>query len=63
VSIFQLPRLIGASVETVDRRYDHFARDSEDTLRTLLAARSGVFVASGANGRRRISSIGGQSRT
>ncbi len=46
VSIFQLSRLMGASVETIEAHYGHLARDSEDTLRELLAARSGVDVAS-----------------
>lgn len=45
VSIFQLSRLMGASVETIEMHYGHMARDSEDTLRDLLAARSGVVVA------------------
>ena len=46
VSIFQLARLMGASVKTIDRTYGHLAHDSEDHLRELLAARSGVDVAS-----------------
>jgi integrase len=46
VSIFQLARLMGASVKTIDRHYGHLAHDSEDHLRGLLAARSGVSVAS-----------------
>jgi integrase len=48
VSIFQLSRLMGASVKTIDRTYGHLAHDSEDHLRDLLAARSGDQVASGA---------------
>jgi len=46
VSIFQLARLMGASVETIEAHYGHLARDSENTLRQLLAQRSGVLVAS-----------------
>jgi hypothetical protein len=42
VSIFQLSRLMGASVKTIDRTYGHLAHDSEDHLRDLLAARSGA---------------------
>jgi integrase len=38
VSIFQLSRLMGASVETIERHYGHFAQDSEAQLRGLLAA-------------------------
>jgi hypothetical protein len=45
VSIFQLARLMGAWVETIESQYGHLARDSEDTLRDLLAARSGDVVA------------------
>jgi integrase len=40
VSIFELSRLMGASVRTIDRTYAHFAHDSEDHLRDLLTARS-----------------------
>ncbi len=46
VSIFQLARLMGASVKTIDKHYGHLAHDSEDHLRGLLATRSGVLVAS-----------------
>jgi len=46
VSIFQLSRLMGASVETIEMHYGHLVRESEDHLRGLLAARSGVEVAS-----------------
>jgi integrase len=49
VSIFQLSRLMGASVETIEMHYGHLARDSEDALRKLLAARSGVVVATGGD--------------
>lgn len=50
VSIFQLSRLMGASVKTIDKTYGHLAHDSEDHLRDLLAARSGDQVATGADG-------------
>jgi integrase len=39
VSIFQLARLMGASVKTIDKTYGHLAHDSEDHLRGLLEAR------------------------
>jgi integrase len=45
VSIFQLARLMGASVKTIDRTYGHLAHDSENHLRDLLASRSGDVVA------------------
>ncbi|MGZ6670800.1 MAG: tyrosine-type recombinase/integrase [Solirubrobacteraceae bacterium] len=47
VSIFQLARLMGTSVKMIDRTYGHLAHDSEDHLRALLDARSGVEMASG----------------
>jgi len=49
MSIFQLSRLIGASVKAIDRHYGHLAHDSEAAIRALLdarSARSGVDVAS-----------------
>lgn len=46
VSIFQLSRLMGASVKTIDKHYGHLAHDAEDHLRGLLANRSGVDVVS-----------------
>jgi integrase len=49
VSIFELSRLMGASVKEIDRTYGHLVRDSEDTIRARLesrADRSGVFLAS-----------------
>ena len=49
VSILQRARLMGTSVEMIERHYGQLARDSEDTLRDLLAARSGHVVAT-ANG-------------
>jgi integrase len=45
-SIFQLARLMGASVKTIDPTYGHLAHESEDHLRALLSRRSGVVVAS-----------------
>jgi integrase len=39
VSIFQLARLMGASVATIDKTYGHLAHDSEEHLRGLLDAR------------------------
>ena len=50
VSIFQLSRLMGASVTTIERHYGHLAQDSLDSLRGLLSQRSGVFVASTRSG-------------
>jgi integrase len=49
VSIFELARLMGASVKTIDDTYGHLTRDSEAMLRARLDARSarnGVDVAS-----------------
>lgn len=45
VSIFQLARLMGASVEMTDRHCGHLVPDSEDALRDLLSCRTGVEVA------------------
>jgi integrase len=50
VSIFELARLMGASVKEIDRTYGHLVRDSEDSIRARLEARadrSGVEMASG----------------
>jgi integrase len=50
VSIFELSRVMGASVRTIDRHYGHLARDSEDAIRARLNAkrdRSGDVVATG----------------
>lgn len=44
VSIFQLSRLMGASVRTIDRHYAHLAHDSETALRDLLSDRSRVVA-------------------
>lgn len=45
VSVWQLSRLMGTSVEMIERHYGHMARDSEDVLRALLSARSGDDLA------------------
>jgi integrase len=53
VSIFELSRVMGASVKEIDRTYGHLARDSEDAIRARLEARSnrsGVDLASGGSG-------------
>jgi integrase len=50
VSIFELARVMGASVRTIDRHYGHLARDSEGAIRARLnarAGRSGDVVATG----------------
>jgi hypothetical protein len=50
VSIFELARLMGTSVEMIDARYGHLARDSEGSIRARLdarAGRDGVEMASG----------------
>jgi integrase len=36
VSIFELARVIGASVKTIDKHYGHLAKDSEDAIRARL---------------------------
>ena len=49
ISIFELARVMGASVKTIDQHYGHLARDSEQAIRDRLdarAERSGVVVAS-----------------
>jgi len=49
MSIFQLSRVMGASVKTIDKHYGHLAYDSEDSIRAPLnarAKRSGVDLAS-----------------
>lgn len=45
VSIFELSRLMGASIETIQMHYGHLVRESEDHLRGLLAGRVGDEVA------------------
>jgi integrase len=49
VSTFELARVMGTSIAMIDRTYGHLARDSEDSIRARLDARSdrsGVEVAS-----------------
>ena len=49
MSIFELSRVMGASVKEIDRTYGHLAHDSEDAIRARLearSARSGVEEAS-----------------
>lgn len=49
VSTFELSRVMGTSLGMIDRHYGHLARDSEDSIRTRLNARSnrsGVYLAS-----------------
>ncbi len=49
ISIFELSRVMGASVKEIDRTYGHLARDSEEAIRARLEARSnrsGVDLAS-----------------
>ena len=40
ISIFELSRVMGASVREIDRTYGHFARDSKDSIRARLEARA-----------------------
>jgi integrase len=42
VSTWQLARVMGTSVAMIDRHYGHLARDSEETIRQLLSARTGA---------------------
>jgi integrase len=49
VSIFELARIMGASVKQIDRTYGHLARDGNDSIRARLeprAAQRGVNLAS-----------------
>jgi len=49
VSTFELSRMMGTSLAMIDRHYGHLARDSEDSIRARLDARSersGVYLAS-----------------
>jgi integrase len=46
ISIFELARMMGASVKEIDRTYGHLARDAEDSIRQRLEARA---VRSGAD--------------
>ena len=41
VSIFELARIMGTSVEMIDRTYGHLAPDSLDTVRAKLEAATG----------------------
>ena len=40
ISIFELARLMGASVKTIDKHYGHLARDSEAAILSRLEARA-----------------------
>jgi hypothetical protein len=40
VSIFELARVMGASVKTIYKHYGHLAKDSEDAIRARLEARA-----------------------
>ena len=49
VSTFELSRVMGTSIQMIDEHYGHLARDSEDSIRARLDARSGqsgVYLAS-----------------
>ena len=49
VSTFELSRVMGTSIQMIDTHYGHLARDSEDSIRARLDARSaqsGVYLAS-----------------
>jgi integrase len=48
VSVFELARVMGTSVEMIDRTYGHLASDSEASIRARLE-RSGVEMASEAD--------------
>jgi integrase len=53
VSIFELARVMGASVKEIDRTYGHLARDANDSIRARIEARAtqpGVNLASGEAG-------------
>jgi integrase len=41
ISIFELARLMGASVKVIDKTYGHLARDAEDVILARLNARRG----------------------
>jgi integrase len=43
VSIFELARLMGTSIQMIDRTYGHLAKDGEDAIRARLEARSARF--------------------
>ena len=40
VSTFELSRVMGTSLAMIDKHYGHLARDSEDSIRARLDARS-----------------------
>jgi integrase len=40
ISTFELSRLMGSSIEMIERTYGHLARDSEQQIRARLEARS-----------------------
>jgi integrase len=42
ISTFELSRLMGSSIEMIERTYGHLARDSEDAIRTRLESRSAL---------------------
>jgi integrase len=44
ISIFELARVMGASVKTIDKHYGHLARDSEQAIRARLDARAHVVA-------------------
>lgn len=44
ISIFELSRVMGASVKTIDKHYGQLARDSEQAIRARLDARAGRHV-------------------
>jgi len=52
--MFEFARVMGTSLQMIDRTYGHLARDSEDAIRARLDARaacSGVVVASSGDER------------
>jgi integrase len=53
VSTFELARVMGTSVAMIDRTYGHLARDSEDSIRDRLDARTGRTSGTAINGSRR----------
>jgi site-specific recombinase XerD len=40
ISIFELARMMGASVKIINKHYRHLARDSEQAIRSRLDARA-----------------------
>jgi len=49
VSVFELARVMGTSVEMIDRTYGHLARDSFDSIRGRLDAHNAVEAAEGGS--------------